>query len=48
MNAVISETVKDAILGLGMQVLEIPAQRKFVTRICHAQSNAHKPARNKF
>jgi len=29
MNAVISETVKAAILGLGMQVLEIPAQRKF-------------------
>jgi len=26
-----------------MQILEIPAQRKFVSAGCHAHSNAHKP-----
>jgi len=26
-----------------MQVPEIPAQRKFVSAMCHAHSNAHKP-----
>jgi len=35
-----SETIKAAILGLGMQILEIPAQRKFVSSVCHAHSNA--------
>jgi len=40
MNAEISETIQDTILGLGMQ---IPAQRKFVSAECHAHSNAHKP-----
>jgi len=30
MNAVTSETIKAAILGLGVLVIEIPAQRKFV------------------
>jgi len=28
---------------LGMQIPEIPAQRKFVSAACHAHSNAHKP-----
>jgi len=40
MNAEISETT---ILGLGMQIPEIPAQRKFVSAECHAHSNVHKP-----
>jgi len=33
MNAEISETIKAAILGLGMEVPEIPTQRKFVFEI---------------
>jgi len=40
MNAVFLETIQAAILGLGMQILEIRAQRRSV---CHAHSNAHKP-----
>jgi len=43
MNAVISETIKAAVLGLGRQILEIPAQRKFVSSVCHAHCNSHKP-----
>jgi len=43
MNAEISETISATILGLGMQFPEIPAQRKFVSEMCHAHSNAHKP-----
>jgi len=43
MNAEISETIQATILGLGMQIPEIPAQRKFVSAECHAHSNAHKP-----
>jgi len=42
MNAVISETIRAAILGLGMQILEIPAQRRFASSVCHAYSNPHK------
>jgi len=45
MNAVISDTIKAAILGLGMQILVIPAQRKFVSSACHADSNSHTPAK---
>jgi len=29
MNAKISETIRARALGLGMQILELPAQRKF-------------------
>jgi len=43
MNAEISETIQTTILGLGMQIPEIPAQRKFGSAECHAHSNAHKP-----
>jgi len=43
MNAEISETIGATILGLGMQIPENPAQRKFVSAECHAHSNAHKP-----
>jgi len=43
MIALISKTVKAAILGIGMQILEIPAQRKFVSAGFHAHFNAHKP-----
>jgi len=43
MNAEISETMRVTILGLGTQVPEIPAQRKFVSVEYHAHSNAHKP-----
>jgi len=42
MNAEISETIQATILGLGMQIHEIPAQGKFVSAECHAHSNAHK------
>jgi len=42
-DAVISETIKAATLGLGMKILDNPAQRKFVSSVCHAHSNAHKP-----
>jgi len=43
MNAEISETIRATILGLGMQIPKIPAQRKFVLAMGHAHSNAHKP-----
>jgi len=43
MNAVISETIKAAILGLNMRILEIPAQHKFVSSVCQEHSNANKP-----
>jgi len=43
MNAEISETIQATILGLGMQIPKIPAQRNFVSAECHAHSNAHKP-----
>jgi len=38
MNAEILETIKARVLGLNMQVLGLPVQRKFVS----AHSNAHK------
>jgi len=38
MNAAISETIKAAILGLDIQILQIPGQRR-VSSGC----NAHKP-----
>jgi len=34
------------ILGLGTQIPEIPAQRKFVSVECQAHSKAHKPPKN--
>jgi len=34
------------ILGLGMQIPEIPAQRKFVSATCHAHLNANKMPTN--
>jgi len=40
MNAEISETIQATKLGLGMQIPEIPAKRKFVSAECHAHSNA--------
>jgi len=43
MNAEISKTIRATILGLGMQIPEIPAHRKFVSAGCHSYSNAHKP-----
>jgi len=43
MNAEISETIKANILGLGMQISEIPAQRKLVSAGCQAHFNAQKP-----
>jgi len=41
MNAEISETIGATILGLGMQIPKIPAQRKFVSAMCHVHSYAH-------
>jgi len=43
MNAKISETIQATIPGLGMQIPEIPAQRKFVSAECQAHCNAYKP-----
>jgi len=43
MTAVISETIKTATLGLGMQILGISALRKFVSSVCQVHSNAHQP-----
>jgi len=43
MNAEILETIRATLLGLGMQIPEIPAQRKFCSAGCHALSNALKP-----
>jgi len=43
MTAEISETIRATIMGLCMQIPEIPAQRMFVSAECHAHSNAHKP-----
>jgi len=42
MKAEISKTIRATILVLGIQILEIPAQRKYVS----AHSNAHKPRKN--
>jgi len=41
-NTEISDTIRATILGLCMQIPEIPAQRKFVSAMFHAHSNAHK------
>jgi len=40
-NAKISETIKARKLGLGMQILEVLAQRNFIYNIIYAQYNAH-------
>jgi len=42
MNALILETTKARYLGLGMQIPEIITQRKFISAMCHAYSNAQK------
>jgi len=42
MNAEISETIRAIVLGLGVQILGLPAWRKFVSAGCHAHSNAYK------
>jgi len=46
MNAEISETIQTTTLGLVMQIPEIPAQRNFVSAMCHAHLNVHKPPTN--
>jgi len=46
MNAEISETIRARLLRLGMQIPELLTQRKFVSAMCHAHSNAHKPPKN--
>jgi len=43
MNAEIPESIRDRLLGFGMQIPELLSQRKFVLAGCHAHSNAHKP-----
>jgi len=45
MNAEITETIGATVLGLGLRLSEIPAQRKFISEMCHAHSNAHKPSK---
>jgi len=39
---VISETIRARVLGFGMQIPELLAQRKFVSAGGYAHSNAHK------
>jgi len=46
MNAVISETIKGAKLGLGIKIWEIPAQRKSISSVFHVHFIAHKPLIN--
>jgi len=46
MSAEISETVRARVLGIGMQILGLPAQRKFDSAGFHAQSNTHKPPKD--
>jgi len=43
MNAEISETMGARLLRFGVQIPELLTQRKFVSAMCHAHSNAHKP-----
>jgi len=43
MNAEVSETIGARLLRFGIQIRELPTQRKFVSEMCHAHSNAHKP-----
>jgi len=43
MNAEISETIKARLLGFGMQIPELFAQRKFVSAGSHAHSTDHIP-----
>jgi len=43
MNAEISETIRSRLLRFGMQILELLTQRNFVSTMCHAHSNTHKP-----
>jgi len=38
-----SESSKATLLGLGVQIPEIPAQRKFFSSVYHAHFNAYKP-----
>jgi len=42
MNAEISKTIRARMLGPGMKILELSAQRTFVSAGYHAHSNAHK------
>jgi len=43
MNAEISETLRARLLRFCMQIPELLTQRKFVSAMCHAHFNAHKP-----
>jgi len=43
MNAEISETIRARLLRLGMQIPELLTQRKFLSEMSHAYSNAHTP-----
>jgi len=43
MNAEILETIRARLLRFGVQIPELLTQRKFVSAMCHAHSNAHKP-----
>jgi len=41
-----TENIRPRLLGFGMQIPELPTQRKFVLAGCHAHFNAHKPPTN--
>jgi len=42
-NSEISETLRARLLGFGMQIPELLAQRKFTSAGCHSHFNALKP-----
>jgi len=42
-NTKILNIIRARLLGFGMQIPELLAQRKIVLAGCHADSNAHKP-----
>jgi len=42
LDAEVSETIKVRMLGLGIQIVRLPAQRVFVLAGCHAHSKARK------
>jgi len=46
MNADFSETTKDREMGFQIKIPKPCTQRKLISRICHAQSNGHKPLKH--
>jgi len=45
MNAEISETIRARLLGFGVRISKLLAQRKFLSAGWHDNSNAHNPSK---